>query len=183
MEVGNICTLNTFKSTNILEQKLFYERYSPLMYSIAYRICGNKTDAEDILQETFIKVLKSIDQYQGKGSLEGWLRKITVHTAINTVKRKVKFSDLEIHSELNSPSVKFLSANLEYTDINHYLSCLTDTLRIVFVLHVYEGYSLKEISKVFNIKESACRCRYMRAKNKLMKVLEYSPLKKNSIIA
>lgn len=164
-------SLDSLKSSNINEQKRFYDRFSPVMYSVAFRICGNRTDAEDVLQESFLKAFRSIDKFEGKGSLEGWLRKITVHTAINFVKARVRFSDLEGISEISLKNFsKPDNTCIEIKDTNYYLSFLSKTSRIIFSLHVFEGYSLKEISNIFNLKESACRCRYMRAKIKLVKI-------------
>jgi len=172
MVYAEISSLESLKSSNTQEQKRFYDRFSPMMYTVAYRICGNRTDAEDILQDCFLKAFKSIDQFQGKGSLEGWLRKITVHTSINFVKARVRFSDIEGNTEASLLHyIKPDQKRIEFKDNNYYLSLLSKTTRVIFSLYVYEGYSLKEISHMFNIKESACRCRYMRAKNKLTKII------------
>lgn len=166
-------SLEDLKSSDTKEQKRFYDRFGPVMYSVAYRICGNRTDAEDVLQDCFLKAFHSIDQFQGKGSLEGWLRKITVHTSINFVKARVRFSDIEGATEIGLYNFsKPNNYRTELKDINYYLSFLTKTTKIIFVLYVFEGYSLKEISQIFNLKESACRCRYMRAKNKLMNIIK-----------
>ena len=68
------------------QQELYY-RYSPKMLSVCYRYARNREDAEDMLQEGFIKVFTQIRQFQNRGALEGWIRKIMVHTCINNLKK------------------------------------------------------------------------------------------------
>ena len=74
------------------QQELYY-KFSPKMLSVCYRYAKSREDAEDMLQEGFIKVFTQIHQFQNRGALEGWIRKIIVHTCINTLKKNKKFSD------------------------------------------------------------------------------------------
>ena len=74
-------------------QQEFYNRYSPKMLSVCYRFAKNREDAEDMLQEGFIRIFSQIHQFQHKGALEGWIRKIIVHTCINLLKKNKKFNE------------------------------------------------------------------------------------------
>ena len=149
-----------------VSQKQIYDLYSRKMYSTILRICGSRHDSEDILQDCFIKVFRGLNQYQGKGSFEGWLRKIAIHTTLNYIKTRIRFSEIGDYSNIHNSKIDSASGtvNLQLGYINYILSKISYANRIVFVLYVFEGYSLKEISKILKIKESACRCRYMRAK-------------------
>ena len=74
-------------------QEALYNRFSPRMLGVCYRFAKNREDAEDMLQEGFIKVFTQIHQYRSEGALEGWIRRIVVHTCINILKKNKKFSD------------------------------------------------------------------------------------------
>jgi len=74
-------------------QEALYSRFSPRMLGVCYRFARNREDAEDMLQEGFIKVYSQIHQFRGIGALEGWIRRIIVHTCINVIKKNKKFSD------------------------------------------------------------------------------------------
>src|SRR5215468_11552466 len=78
---------------NPIAQRELYNRYSPKMLSVCYRYAKSREDAEDMLQEGFIKVFTQIKQFQNRGALEGWIRKIVVHTCINNLKKNKKFSE------------------------------------------------------------------------------------------
>src|SRR5215212_3742187 len=74
-------------------QRELYNRYSPKMLAVCYRFAHNREDAEDMLQEGFIKVFTQIHTFQNKGAFEGWIRRIIVHTCINFLKKYKKFSE------------------------------------------------------------------------------------------
>src|SRR5438093_5808515 len=78
---------------NAAAQKALYEKYSPKMLSVCYRYAHNREDAEDMLQEGFIKVYAQIHTFQNRGAFEGWVRKIIVHTCINHLKKNKKFNE------------------------------------------------------------------------------------------
>src|ERR1700745_2553141 len=74
-------------------QEALYNRFSPRMLGVCYRFARNKEDAEDMLQEGFIKVFTQIHQFRNQGALEGWIRRIIVHTCINILKKNKKFNE------------------------------------------------------------------------------------------
>jgi len=154
------------------QQELYY-RYSPKMLSVCYRYAKSREDAEDMLQEGFIKVFTQIHQFQNRGALEGWIRRIIVHTCINNLKKNKKFSDSVdiIHAasvpvrEENIPSI------LQAKQVVECIRLLPMGYRTVLNLYAIEGYSHKEIAAILDIEESTSRSQYTRAKAMLEDIL------------
>ena len=154
------------------QQELYY-RFSPKMLSVCYRYAKSREDAEDMLQEGFIKVFTQIHQFQNRGALEGWIRRIIVHTCINSLKKNKKFSDSVdiIHAasvpvrEENIPSI------LQAKQVVECIRLLPLGYRTVLNLYAIEGYSHKEIAEILDIEESTSRSQYTRAKAMLEDIL------------
>ena len=148
-------------------------QYSPKMLSVCYRYAKSREDAEDMLQEGFIKVFTQIHQFQNRGALEGWIRRIIVHTCINNLKKNKKFSDSVdiIHAasvpvrEENIPSI------LQAKQVVECIRLLPMGYRTVLNLYAIEGYSHKEIAAILDIEESTSRSQYTRAKAMLEDIL------------
>jgi len=158
-------------------QQELYHRFSPKMLSVCYRYAKAREDAEDMLQEGFIKVFSQIDKYENRGSLEGWILRIIVHTCINHLKKNKKFND---HVDLafagniviredNIPAI------IQAKQIVECIRSLPIGYRTVLNLYAIEGYSHKEIAALLDIEESTSRSQYTRAKSMLEEVL----IKKN----
>ena len=158
------------------QQELYY-RFSPKMLSVCYRYAKAREDAEDMLQEGFIKVFSQIDKYENRGSLEGWILRIIVHTCINHLKKNKKFND---HVDLafagnivlredNIPAI------IQAKQIVECIRSLPIGYRTVLNLYAIEGYSHKEIASLLDIEESTSRSQYTRAKSMLEEIL----IKKN----
>src|SRR5258705_10519177 len=160
-------------------QRELYNRYSPKMLGVCYRFARNREDAEDMLQEGFIKVFSQMHQFRNQGALEGWIRRIIVHTCINVLKKNKMFSD----------SVDFIHANSIHLNKNNIHSIMqakqvVESIRIlpmgyrtVLNLYAIEGFSQKEIATILDIKKSTSRSQYTRAKTMLEDIL----IKKNII--
>lgn len=154
-------------------QRELYNRYSPKMLSVCYRFGNSREDAEDMLQEGFIKIFTQIHTFQNKGAFEGWIRRIIVHTCINFLKKNKKFSNsidldqadyLEVKEE-TMPSV------MQARQIIECIRQLPLGYRTVLNLYAMEGYSHKEISQMLDIEESTSRSQYTRAKVMLEGIL------------
>jgi RNA polymerase sigma factor (sigma-70 family) len=154
------------------QQELYY-RFSPKMLSVCYRYAKAREDAEDMLQEGFIKVFSQIDKYENRGSLEGWVLRIIVHTCINHLKKNKKFND---HVDLafagniviredNIPAI------IQAKQIVECIRTLPIGYRTVLNLYAIEGYSHKEIATLLDIEESTSRSQYTRAKSMLEEIL------------
>ena len=154
-------------------QEALYSRFSPRMLGVCYRFARNREDAEDMLQEGFIKVFTQIHQFRNQGAFEGWVRRIIVHTCINVLKKNKKFTDsvdlihaTSIHlNESNIPSI------LQAKQVVESIRMLPLGYRTVLNLYAIEGYSHKEIAGMLDIEESTSRSQYTRAKAMLEDIL------------
>lgn len=158
-------------------QEALYARHSPRMLGVCYRFAKNREDAEDMLQEGFIKVFSQISQYRNEGVLEGWIRRIMVHTCINVLKRNRKFTDcLDISNAVEiGVSNEFIPAAVQVKEVVECIRLLPIGYRTVLNLYAVEGYSHREIGQMLDIEESTSRSQYTRAKAFLEDIL----LKKN----
>jgi len=154
-------------------QRELYNRYSPKMLSVCYRFAQSREDAEDMLQEGFIKVFMQIHTFENKGAFEGWIRRIIVHTCINILKKNKKFSDnvdlayasyLQIKEE-TMPSV------MQAKQVIECIRLLPVGYRTVLNLYAIEGYSHREIADMLDIEESTSRSQYTRSKAMLEAIL------------
>lgn len=160
-------------------QKELYYLYSPKMLSVCYRFSINRQDAEDMLQEGFIRVFSQIQSFQNKGSFEGWIRRIIVHTCINHLKKNKKFNDnLQIEAASMRLMVDDVPSILQAKQVIDCIRVLPIGYRTVLNLFAIEGYNHKEIAAMLDIEESTSRSQYTRAKQLLATILE----KRNIII-
>ncbi len=146
-------------------QEELYRRFSPRMYAVCLRYAGNAEEAEDILQEGFIKIFKKLDSFRGEGSFEGWVRRIFVNTAIEHFRRK-RYLQPVTEKEENSIEGKSLSAldDLAEKDILALVRQLSPGYRTVFNMYVVEGYTHKEIGDMLGISEGTSKSQLSRAK-------------------
>lgn len=146
-------------------QKELYDRYAAKMFGVSLRYAGSTEEAEDILQEGFIKVFKKIGSYRGEGSFEGWIRRIFVNTAIEQFRRKTYMQPITEREE-NSVEATYLSVldNLAEKDIVKLVQQLSPGYRTVFNMYVIEGYTHKQIADALGISEGTSKSQLSRAK-------------------
>ncbi len=146
-------------------QEELYKRFSPRMYAVCLRYSGNAEEAEDILQEGFIKIFKKLDSFRGDGSFEGWLRRIFVNTAIEHFRRK-RYLMPVTEKEENTIEGKYTSVldELGAKDIMLLVQELSPGYRTVFNMYVVEGYTHKEIADILGISEGTSKSQLSRAK-------------------
>ena len=161
------------KVNNSGAQELLYYRFSPKMLGVCYRYAQNREDAEDMLQEGFVKVFSLLHQFKNEGSLEGWIRKIIVNTCINFIKRNKKFSDtIDISNAINlHTSADFVPSIIQAKEIVECIRLLPLGYKTVLNLYAIEGYSHLEIAKLLDIEEGTSRSQYARAKKLLQEIL------------
>ena len=154
-------------------QKAFYERFASKAYTICLRFSKGSNQAEDILQEGFIKVFNNLPKFRFEGSLEGWIKRIIVNAAIDFVKKNVTY-----HQELNEnvdessdiyedETISKLSAD----DLMKMVNELPDSKRLIFSLYAYEGYAHKEIAERLGISVMTSKSQYCKAKKMLQERL------------
>lgn len=158
---------------NAAAQEALYNRFSPRMLGVCYRFAKNREDAEDMLQEGFIKVFTQIHQYRNEGALEGWIRRIIVHTCINILKKNKKFSESVDIIHANSIHIKeeVIPSIMQAKQVVECIRSLPIGYRTVLNLYAIEGYSHKEIAGMLDIEESTSRSQYTRAKAMLEDIL------------
>src|SRR5689334_1832018 len=154
-------------------QRELYNRYSPKMLSVCYRYAQNREDAEDMLQEGFIKVFTQINTFQNKGAFEGWIRRIIVHTCINHLKKNKRFNESVDIINANAIQVReeSIPSIVQAKQIVECIRLLPIGYRTVLNLYAIEGYSHKEIAEMLDIEESTSRSQYTRSKNMLEAIL------------
>jgi RNA polymerase sigma-70 factor (ECF subfamily) len=154
-------------------QRELYNRYSPKMLAVCYRFAHNREDAEDMLQEGFIKVFSQMHTFLNKGAFEGWIRRIIVHTCINNLKKNKRFNEsLDIvHAHGVQVREESVPSIVQAKQIVECIRILPIGYRTVLNLYAIEGYSHKEIAEMLDIEESTSRSQYTRAKHMLEAIL------------
>lgn len=161
-------------SGNAKAQRMLFDRFSPKMLGVAMRYIKDKERAEDVLQDGFIKVFKNIHRFKHKGSLEGWIRRIVVNTALDQLRKNKKFQN---NLELDDSFFEIVQQSkaegiLQKEVLLQIVQQLPEGYRVIFNMFAIEGYSHKEIAKELNISESTSKSQYSRARSVLKKTLK-----------
>lgn len=153
---------------NAMAQKLLYDTYSSRLYAICLRYSKNEEEAQDILQDSFVKIFTKLNTFQFSGSFEGWLKKITTNTAIEYYRKKI---DVETVEEINfSPYLAVDSEkNLEVEELLKMIQELPEGYRVIFNMYAIDGYTHSEIAQKLNISEGTSKSQLSRARAHLQK--------------
>ena len=165
-ETFDIQLINSCKKGDRAAQRVLYDRLAPRMFPVCIRYVGDRTLAEDILQDGFVTLFTRLDSYKGDGSFEGWARRIFVTTALMYLRKKdaLKMSDdLEAARGLKT-EVTGQIANIGYKELMEMVMDLPTGFRTVFNMYAVEGYSHKEIADILGISEVTSRTQYSRAR-------------------
>jgi RNA polymerase sigma factor (sigma-70 family) len=146
--------------------ELLYKQFASKMLGVCSRYATDKMEAEDMMQNGFIKVFQKIDDFRDDGSFEGWIRRIMVHSSIEYYRKHHKMMQLvDLEDAANETSVNPLAtAKLEAKDLMLLIQQLAPGYRIVFNLFAIEGYSHKEIAGIVGITEGASKSQLSRAR-------------------
>lgn len=158
---------------DILAQRELYDLYSAKMLGICYRYAYRREDAEDMLQEGFVKIFNQLSTFENRGSFEGWMKRVIVNTCINFLKRTKKFNehlalDAAYYIEYKEES---MASKLLGKQIIECIRLLPIGYRTILNLYAIEGYSHKEIAGLLEIEESTSRSQFTRAKVALENIL------------
>jgi RNA polymerase sigma factor (sigma-70 family) len=150
-----------------------YIKYSKRLMAIALRYSNTTFEAEDLVQETFIKIFERISSFDHKGSFEGWLKKVMVNNAINYYHKTSKERGFEDSSELNIANESFddIFSKISNNELLEILKKLPFGYKTVFNLYVIEGYTHKEIGEICQINEGTSKSQLAKAKNMLKELL------------
>lgn len=148
-------------------QYTMYKQYVDAMYHTVLRIMNNSTDAQDVVQECFVKVFDKIHSYRGEATIGAWIKKIAINTAINALRKKKR--NLEYSSddliETNYVIEEDITDNIvSNKTIHEAVLRLPSGCRTVLNLYLFEGYSHKEVAGILNIAESTSKTQFRRAK-------------------
>lgn len=158
-----------------LAQKSLYDRYSGLLLGICIRYATDVPEAEDILQESFVKVFLNIGDYSGQGSFIGWMRKIVINTAITHYHKNLKHKHyVEIEELYTSEAGSSDNPDTPFTadELLKVLDQLPPGYRAVFNLYAIEGYKHKEIAEMLKIDVNTSKSQYSRARSLIQKKLK-----------
>ena len=154
-------------------QKRLFNLFAGKMMSVCLRYANNQVLAQDILQEGFIRVFKSIHQFRFEGSFEGWLRRVFVTVAIRQVsKHKTFITDGDITSKPENSIDPEVLSKISADEIHVLIRSLPDGYRTIFNLHVIEGYSHEEIAVMLGIQPTTSRGQLLKARKYLQALLE-----------
>lgn len=151
---------------NSLAQRALFDKFAPKMLAVCMRYAKSKAQAEDILQDGFIKVFQKLNQFKDKGSLEGWIRRIMVNTALDQIRKEVKFkNDLPMDSvDYRLEGESFILETLIAEDLLKMINEMPDGYKTVFNLFAIEGFSHKEIAEKLQISPNTSKSQYSRAR-------------------
>ncbi len=166
-------------------QEHIYKKYAPDLLGICRRYFKNLSKAEDVMQDAFVTIFSKIAQYKGSGSFEGWMKRITLNTALIQLRKDKKeiisenFDFLETEKkeikkkELNLSDIQSVieNANFDQFEIIEFMDELPEGFKTVFNLYVIEGMKHKEIAEELDISVGTSKSQLMRAREKLKKIL------------
>jgi RNA polymerase sigma factor (sigma-70 family) len=155
-------------------QRQLYDEFSEVMLAVCYRYTKSLMDAEDVMQEGFIKVFRNIAQFKFQGELGGWIRRIMVNTALNWLKQNRNYqSDLSFFDNGMHPvSDENPDVKINAKDLADLIRQLPTGYQTIFNLYAVEGFTHVEIGKMLGINEGTSRSQYARARGLLITWLE-----------
>lgn len=148
-------------------QQELYNRYSRFLLGVCLRYASDTAEAEDILQEVFLRIFFNIKEYSGTGSFTGWLRKVAVNTSITHYHKNLKYryhEDIDEYVSAETGAASFEEDYFTSDELYKALNELSAGYRMVFNLYAVEGYKHKEIAEMLNIDLNTSKSQYSRAK-------------------
>lgn len=153
-------------------QEAVFRLYAGKMLVVCMRYARHRMEAEDILQDAFIKVFRYINKFQHKGSFEGWIRRIVVNTALKNIDKKSFTNEqIGIEDQKDTGALPNVYSDLGEADLLKMVASLPDGYRVVFNLYAIEGYSHKEIAELLDIGESTSRSQLVKARKLLQEMI------------
>lgn len=159
---------------NAKAQRALFDKFAPKMLAVCMRYLKNMDEAEDALQDGFVKVFQKIPEFKMEGSLEGWIRRIMVNNSLDAIRRNKK-QLLEDDVDTVQHKVSFTDFQFDDMDLQHLMKIiqsLPDGYRVVFNMFAIEGYSHKEIAETLGVSENTSKSQYSRARALLREKLE-----------
>lgn len=173
-KTGEAGIIKNCKSGKLKHQEALYKYFYSYAMGICLRYAYTKTDASEILNDSFLKVFNNLNSFNEALPFKPWLRKIIVNTAIDYYRKNARFSPmLEIEEAVNESFNLNAIDTLNYQDLKEILDALPEPYRLIFNLYEIEGYTHQEIAEKTGLSESTSRAYLTRAKKKLRTLVEY----------
>lgn len=161
---------------------LLYKKYASTMLGICMRYCNNRIDAEDVMQDGFMKVFSQVHKFRHEGSFEGWIKRIMIHAAIDNYQSNLRLSFIQDSGNVleNAEAADVYEEddelpevlNISREKLMRMIQELPDGYRMVFNLYAIEGYSHKDIAAMLGITESTSKTQLLKARKVLRKKIE-----------
>lgn len=154
-------------------QEALYRKYSRKLLGICLRYAKSDLEAEDMMQEAFIKIFRNLDKYAFTGSFDGWLKRLTINVSIEHYRKNKRLIFVEtIHEEQEPVFDTGVLDKLSASEITGVINRMPEGYRVVFNLYAIEGFTHKEIAEMLAIAEGTSKSQYARAKNYLVRLLK-----------
>ena len=160
-------------------QMEIYNRYYKAMFNTAYRITGHSAEAEDVMQESFLRAFGKIESFKGNSTFGAWLKRIVVNESITAYHKKIRLAEVnyndELKNEIDEGGIIIENGEDNNQKVNHILDnikSLKNNYRLGLTLHLIEGYDYDEICQIMDISYANCRTMISRAKESLRKKLQ-----------
>lgn len=167
--------LELCKSGNRLAQLEVYSRYQQAMFNAALRIVKDRTLAEDIMQESFLKAFQRLDSFRGDAAFGSWLKRIVVNSSLTAYRKLSRYPEVSLDENADWEAENEVEAQVEIAEkaeaVLKAMEDIHETYRMILNLHYIEGYAQEDISVMLNISPGNCRTLLFRAKESLRKKL------------
>lgn len=160
------------KKHDATAQGELYKKYNGVLFAICLRYSPNYTEAEDNLQDAFITIFKKVEQYNGKGSFEGWMKRVTVNTVLQKYRKQRTFQIVDEGQIEDEAEVEVESDEIPLDFLLKIVQELPDRYRLVFSMYVMDGYQHKEIAEMLGISDGTSKSNLARARTILKNKIE-----------
>lgn len=167
------------KKNDAKAQSQIYKLYASKLFSLSLKYSRNYAEAQDNLQDAFVTIFKKIDQYKNKGSLEGWMKRITINTALQQY-RSVGVFDIIGEEQIEDVSIEIDNDNIGVDYLLKIIQELPDRYRLVFNLYALDDYSHQEIADMLEISIGTSKSNLARARLILKEKIEQYKAGSNS---
>jgi RNA polymerase sigma-70 factor (ECF subfamily) len=169
------------KKQDATAQGELYKQYNRILFAICLRYSPNYTEAEDNLQDAFITIFKKVEQYNGKGSFEGWMKRVTVNTVLQKYRKQRTFEIVDEGQIEDEAEVEIESEDIPLDFLLKIVQELPDRYRLVFSMYIMDGYQHKEIAEMLGISDGTSKSNLARARMILKnKIEEYNATNYNT---
>ena len=153
---------------NRAAQQELYRRFARPLYAACLRIIGRPEEAEEAMQDSFLKIFTHLEQYHEEMSFEGWIRQIAVRTAIDRLRQRSEELELPTDNLPDLPEEEEEEPLYTIEQIKQAMEKLPEGYRVVLSLYLFEGYDMEEIAQILHVKPASVRSQYLRGKRKLI---------------